>query len=50
MLLAYVGSAKSFIAFNKKEEARNTLQEAKNRKDFQELPEMKEIDKLLSTL
>lgn len=50
MLLAYVGSAKSFIALSKKEEARNTLQEAKNRKDLQELPEMKEVDKLLSTL
>jgi len=50
MLLSYIGAAKSFQALGKREEARNHVVEAENRKDLQALPEMKELLKLKATL
>ncbi len=50
MAKAYLGSAKSFIALGKKEEARNTLQEMINRADLKEKPETKEAQRLIATL
>jgi len=50
MAKAYLGSAKSFIALGKKEEARNTLQEMINRADLKEKAETKEAQRLIATL
>jgi tetratricopeptide (TPR) repeat protein len=50
MAKAYLGSAKSFIALGKKEEARNTLQEMINRADLKDKPETKEAQRLIATL
>lgn len=50
MAKAYLLSAKSFIALNKRDEARTTLQEMIKRKDLQEQPEMKEAQQLVATL
>lgn len=50
MAKAYLGSAKSFIALGKKEEARNTLQEMINRADLKDKAETKEAQRLIATL
>ena len=50
MAKAYLGSAKSFIALGKKEDARNTLQEMINRADLKDKSETKEAQRLIATL
>jgi len=50
MAKSYLLCAKSFVALSKREEAKATLQEMIKRPDLQTQPEIKEAEKLISTL